>query len=122
MEPSFQYDFVDISALSATERAVFALATPVLAIVCDEAERVREVLVSRTMRINATDDNEAVGVWDGKESRIIIKRDQLERPESFLATLLHEVAHAFSDAPDVDPEFEQALTQLLGRTGTAAAK
>lgn len=119
---SFQYDFVDPSALTETERAVFALATPVLALVRDEAKRVREVLVSRTMRINATDDNEAVGVWDGEESRIISKRDQLERPESFLATLLHEVAHAFSGAPDVDPEFEQALTRLLGRTGTAAAK
>ena len=41
---SFQYDFVDISALTATERAVFALATPVLALVRDEAKRVREVL------------------------------------------------------------------------------
>jgi hypothetical protein len=41
-------------------------------------------------------------------------------PELFLGTLLHEVAHAYSGAPDVDEEFEQALTHLLGRTGMKA--
>lgn len=74
------------------------------------------------MRINAHDDNEAVGVWDEEASRIIIKRDQLKRRESFLATLLHEVAHAFSGAPDVDEDFERALTRLLGQTAKAAVQ
>jgi len=97
------------------------LATPVLKLVREEAKRVREVLVSQTMRIDAHDDNEAAGVWDEESKRIIIKRDQLERPEQFLGTLLHEVAHAYSGAPDVDEEFERALTRLLGRTGQAAA-
>jgi hypothetical protein len=117
---SFQYDFVDPEELTEAERAVFALVAPVLRIVGDEARRVREVLVSRTMRINAHDDHEAVGVWDEEARQIIIKRDQLNRPESFLATLLHEVAHASSRAPDIDEEFERALTQLLGLTAKAA--
>jgi hypothetical protein len=72
------------------------------------------------MRLNAYSDNEAVGVWDSSEGRIIIKRDQLADPESFLSTLLHEAGHALSGAPDIDEEFEAALTHLLGRTGTAA--
>jgi hypothetical protein len=119
---SFQYDFLALEALTDSEQKVFALATPLLKLVRDEARRVHEVLVSQTMRIDAHDDNEAVGVWDEEASRIIIKRDQLERPEWFLATLLHEVAHAFSGAPDVDEEFERALTRLLGCTGTAAVQ
>lgn len=117
---SFQYEFVDPSALSQVEQAVFALAAPTLKLVRNEAKRVRGVLISSTMRIDAHDDNEAVGVWDETTQQIIIKRDQLRRPDDFLAALLHEVAHAFSGAPDVDEEFEQALTHLLGRTGKAA--
>jgi hypothetical protein len=117
---SFEYDFVAEQDLTDGERAVYALAAPILALVRAEAKRVREVLVSRTMRIDTHDNNEAVGVWDEATQRIIIKRDQLERAEKFLGTLLHEVAHAFSGAPDVDEEFEQALTRLLGKTGRAA--
>lgn len=119
---SFDYDFVDVRELTESERAVFALATPILRLVRDEANRVREVLVSRTMRIDARDNNEAVGVWDEEYQRIVIKRDQLKHADDFIATLLHEVAHAFSRAPDLHEEFERALTLLLGRTGRAAVE
>ena len=119
---SFQFEFVDPSELTESERNVLALATPVLKLVHEEAKRVREVLVSQTMRIDVHDNNEAAGVWDEETKRIIIKRDQLERPEQFVGTLLHEVAHACSGATDVDEEFERALTSLLGRTGEAAAR
>jgi hypothetical protein len=118
---SFQFEFVDPADLTESERSVLALAAPVLKLVSEEAKRVREVLVSQTMRIDAHDDNEAAGVWDEETRRIIIKRDQLEHSEQFVGTLLHEVAHAYSGAPDVDEEFERALTRLLGRTGQAAA-
>jgi len=117
---SFEYDFVAVEELTAREQAVFARAAPLLELLRKETKRVREILVSRTMRLNAYSDNEAVGVWDSNEGRIIIKRDQLARTESFLSTLLHEVGHALSGAPDMDEEFEAALTHLLGRTGTAA--
>ena len=56
---SFQFDFVDPADLTESERSVLALATPVLKLVREEAKRVREVLVSQTMRIDAHDDNEA---------------------------------------------------------------
>jgi len=118
---SFEYDFVANENLTDGERAVFALATPTLELLRAEAKRVREVLVSRTMRIGAL-DNEAVGVWEPDTQRIIIKRAQLERAERFLGTLLHEVAHAFSGAPDVDEEFERALTILLGKTALQAVR
>jgi hypothetical protein len=119
-DSSFEYDFVLREDLTASEEAVFALSDAVLALVRTEAKPVREVLVSNTMRLNSYDDNEAVGVWDEATGRIIVKRNQLERPEDFLGTLLHEIGHACSGAPDVDEMFEQALTGLLGRTGAAA--
>lgn len=119
---SFEYDFVPPEELTDGERAVYALTTPLLELVRRQARSVNEVLISRTMRINAYDDNEAVGIWDPLERRIVIKRDQLQNAESFLATLLHEVAHAASSAPDVSEVFEQALTDLLGSTGTAAVQ
>jgi hypothetical protein len=46
------------------------------------------------MRIDTYSNNEAVGIWDSDEGRIIIKRDQLAGTESLLGTLLHEVGHA----------------------------
>jgi hypothetical protein len=57
---------------------------------------------------------EAVGVWEPRERRIVIRRDQLASIESFAGTVLHEVAHAVSGAPDISLEFEQALTDSLG--------
>ena len=119
---SFEYQFVDPGELSPQEQAVFALRDRVLALVPNEAKRIKAVRVSETMRISAYSGNEAVGVWDSGLSQVIIKRDQLRRPESFIATLLHEVAHAHSGAPDVNEMFEHALTELLGRTGAAAVR
>lgn len=119
---SFEYDFVPLEELTDRERAVFALTTPLLDLLPEEARRVREILISRTMRINAQGSGEVVGVWDSVDSRIVIKRDQLARPEAFLGTVLHEIGHAWSGAPDMNEEFESALTHLLGRTAAAAVQ
>jgi hypothetical protein len=117
---SFEYDFVPTESLSAREQEVLALAEPILALAKQEARRVRQVLVSNTMRLSRYDGNEAVAVWEEADGRIIVKRSQLARPDTFIATLLHEVAHAFSGAPDLSQRFEDGLTVLLGRLGGAA--
>lgn len=119
---SFDYQFVDPSDLTPGEHAVFALAEKTLGLLPQEASRVEAVRISETMRIDSYDGNEAVGVWDEGTRHIIIKRTQLHHAEGFLATLLHEIAHAYSGAPDVDEGFEDALTHLLGRTGAAALR
>lgn len=93
-----------------------------LALVSEEARQVKAVRISETMRISAFSGNEIVGVWDPELSHVIIKRDQLRDRESFLATLLHEVGHAYSGASDVSEAFEQGLTRLLGLTGSAAVQ
>ena len=117
---SFEYQFVDPNDLTKRERTVFDLGDRALALVAKEARRVKTLRISETMRISARDGSEAVGVWDGTLEQIVIKRDQLRHADLFLGTLLHEVAHAYSGAPDIDEVFESALTHLLGRTGTKA--
>jgi len=119
---SFEYKFVEPDALTPAEQAVYALGGRALTLVTKEAKRVSGVRISETMRISAYDGSEAVGVWDEARREVIVKRSQLKAPEAFVATLLHEIGHAYSGAPDVDEQFEEALTHLLGRTGTAAAK
>jgi hypothetical protein len=64
-------------------------------------------------------EQEPVGVWEPGEGRIIVKRTQLQSlpPDAlpkFAGTVLHELSHALSGAPDVSLEFEQQLTEELG--------
>jgi hypothetical protein len=119
---SFQFDFVAPEALSPKEKKIFALVGPVLALAKLEARRVTEVLISNTMRLSGRSGNEAVGVWEASSGRIVVKRDQLHSAERFAGTLLHEIGHAFTGAPDVNVLFEEGLTQLLGKAGRGAVE
>jgi len=58
---------------------------------------------------------EAVGLWNPADGVIIVKRNQLTSKGLFAGTILHELSHALSDAPDVSLEFEEQLTHELGR-------
>ena len=50
----------------------------------------------------------------GSEGWIIVKRSQLKSLADFAGTVLHELSHALSGAPDMSFEFEQQLTAELG--------
>ncbi len=117
---SFEFNFVDPSDLDEAEAAVFALADAVLALRGGRPAKVRQIVVSSTMRVGASGYAEAAGVWEPKLGRIVIKRDQLASLESFAGTLLHEVAHAASGASDVSAGFEDALTTEAGRVAGSA--
>ena len=74
------------------------------------------VLVSETMRLMEGRYQEAVGVClEPAEGRIIVKRSQLQSLTDFAGTVLHELSHALSGAPDMSLEFEQQLTREPGR-------
>jgi hypothetical protein len=74
------------------------------------------VLVSETMRLMEGRYQEAVGVrLEPAEGRIIVKRSQLQSLTDFAGTVLHELSHALSGAPDMSLEFEQQLTREPGR-------
>ena len=55
-----------------------------------------------------------MGIWEPADGRIIVKRTQLQSLAKFAGTILHELSHALSGAPDMSLEFEQQLTEELG--------
>lgn len=117
---SFEFKFIDDDDLTESEKKVFSRTEEVLGIVGGRPRNVRSILISETMRMEVRGYTEAVGLWEEHTQRIIVKRSQLQNLNAYAATLLHEVAHARSRAPDVTREFENELTQLLGVTTISA--
>ena len=115
---SFEFKFVQFSKLSAPERAIYE-ATPkiIVELIGGLPTNVKEIKISETMRMETYAFVEALGLWDPSTGTIIIKRSQLKNLENYAGTLLHEIAHARSGAPDISSEFERSLTDLLGKTG-----
>ncbi|SRR5579875_24535 len=110
---SFEFKFIDKKNLSKNELTVFEKTDDIYKLIGGKPTIVDKILISETMRREEL-GFEAVGIWEFDKRRIVIKRDQLSNLESFAGTLLHETAHAISNANDVSREFESALTQLLG--------
>jgi len=111
-EDSFEFHFIEIDELDEAELATYRTLDRLLELVGVEHGR-WEVLVTETMRPGMP-DREA-GLWQPSDRRIVIRRDQLHDLADWSATFLHEVAHARSGADDATIEFEQHLTELLGR-------
>jgi hypothetical protein len=111
---SLSFKFVDEKDLTAKEKEVFRHTPKILEFIGGKPKTVREIKISETMRIEANSFNEATGLWEPTEGRIIIKRDQLKTLKTYAGTLIHETAHASSGAPDVSRDFEQKLTAYLG--------
>jgi hypothetical protein len=117
---SFEFSFVDRDQLTPDERAIFDRTEEILELRGGRLARVRDILISETMRIGASGYAQATGLWEPKEGRIVIKRDQLRTLETYAGTLIHEVAHAASGTPDVSSGFEDALTAEAGEVATTA--
>ena len=115
----FEYDFVAAESLTSVERSIYGLAAPLLVIGTPAGYSIPEVRISNTIQPSLHDDN-ASGVWDSSLPAIVIRRDRLVSLETFAGTLLHELAHAISGHTDLTLEFEQCLSEVLGRIGGAA--
>jgi len=111
---SFQFNFINISNLSKDERMIYELTEDVLNLIGGRPKIIKEIKISEKMRKDFVTNVETTGLWDPNEGRIIIKRSQLNNIYSYAGTLLHEVAHALSRAPDATRQFESELTSLLG--------
>jgi len=116
---SFEFEWVDESDLTERESEAWGLKDEVLSLV-GVGHLIEEVRISETMR-SLDDGWKALGLWEPAERRIVIKRGVLNSKSGFIGILLHEAAHAKGGATDQTREFEGALTDLLGITGTAAA-
>lgn len=117
---SFSFTFVDPSAMTLSERAVYSRTTDIAALAhVDMARRLPQVLISETMRLSDGGDP-VLGVWEGAQHRIVIRRDQLRDLAHFAGTLLHEIGHMVSGTQDGTLDFETELSRLLGLTAAAA--
>ena len=113
---SFEFKFVSPDKLSPSERAIFDATPRIVALIGGLPTAIKEIKISETMRMESYAFVEAAGLW--YPPNIIIKRTQLISLELYAGTLLHEIAHARSGAPDISSGFEQSLTDLLGKTGS----
>ena len=110
---SFEFEFVSPSELTNKEKIVWSHAKQIMDLIGGKPEGVRSVRISESMRLSKS-SVEVVGVWEPDVGRIVIKRSQLANLADFAGTLLHELAHATTDAPDVSEVFERELTAFLG--------
>jgi len=121
-QQSFHFEFIDPTVLSSAERAVWETLHKIFAVRGGRPKSVKDVRISATMRLMEGRYQEAVGLWEPAGGVIIIKRDQLSSKDRFAGTVLHELSHALSDAPDVSLEFEQQLTHELGHVAALHLK
>jgi hypothetical protein len=111
---SFQFKFIDENQLTDRERSIFRLTPKILDFVGGQPREVKEIKISETMRTDVQTFTEATGLWEEADGRIIVKRSQLRDLKEYAGTLLHEITHAKSHAPDVNRTFESHLTSLIG--------
>ncbi|MEK0336296.1 MAG: hypothetical protein QQN62_07050 [Nitrosopumilus sp.] len=109
---SFEFKFVKPSELTTSEREIYDKTPDVFNLIGGKPKMIQEILISETMRREESGE-ETVGIWNGE--RIVIKRDQLKKMESYAGTLLHEAGHALSGAGDVSRKFELELTSIIGK-------
>ena len=117
---SFEFKFVSPKDFTPQEKAVFENTSDIFKLVGGKPKVVKDVKISETMRKAQGTFVEAEGLWEPSSQSIIIKRSVLKMREQYAGTLLHEVAHATTSAPDVDRDFETELTRLLGKTSDKA--
>ena len=110
---SFEFKFIKKLQLTHKELEIYETANEIFNLIGGKPTVVKEIKISETMRPNNYTLSDAAGFWNGSE--IIIRRSELQSLEKFASTLLHETAHAISGASDVSINFENALTDLLGK-------
>ena len=116
---SFQYDFVEVSKLTKEERETWRILPRLLELAGGHANRVKEVRVSNTMRLDEV-AYETEGVWDSPN--IVVKRTVLDSPRHFASVLLHEIAHASSGANHGNLAFMAAIDDLAGLAAVEATR
>ena len=109
----FTPQIVEIDSLSVAERRVYDITDKILELIGGKPRNVKCIQIVEKI-YESEIFNETVGLWEPKEIRILIKRNQLNELNSYAGTLLHECAHAISGASDVSRDFETELTNVIG--------
>lgn len=119
-EESFDFKFIEPHQLTKNEKIVFDMTDKIFSLIGGRPRMIKYIKISETMRRDIDSSIEVNGIWDPKTKSIIVKRSQLKNIEKYAGTLLHETAHAISGTSDVTREFENILTELLGKVAKKA--
>ncbi len=116
-----EYSIVDVNNLTEQEGHVWRMKNVILKCMGGLPDNVRQIHLAEMVEFEQ-EDTCIDGVFRPKHNDIVISRHLLTRPEAFLATLCHELAHAKSEAGDVTKEFEDELSNMLGYISYALVK
>lgn len=119
---SFEFKFVEYGKLKKAEKQVFDQTKRIIELIGGLPGNVNDIRISETMRIDSKTSFETEGLWSPNDGSITIKRDQLKKLDLYAGVLLHEIAHAESGASDVSIDFENKLTEYLGKTASENLK
>jgi hypothetical protein len=111
----FEFEIVDVKKLNKKEREIFAYKDTIVGWFPEKRNVVKSIVISETMRPDGYSGGDALGLWEPSIKRIVIKRSQLRNVQSFAGTLVHELVHAFSETDDNTIQFENELTEMLGK-------
>ena len=117
---SFQYDFVEHSNLTASEKAVFAITDKILKEFDFEIEK-EQIFISNCLQPDFPLESFG-GIWEPFENRIIILRDMLCDTATYTGVLIHELIHATTGLNDVTRSFETELTRWIGHYAAQVLK
>ncbi|MBA2846628.1 hypothetical protein HNP88_000812 [Methanococcus maripaludis] len=110
---NYEYTFIDEKNLTDEEKEIFNKTEEIINLMGGRPSNLVHILISETLQKDIR-GHEVCGLWNEKENRIIIRRDQLKNLETYSGVLLHELAHARSGADDVSRSFELELSSMLG--------
>lgn len=117
---SFQYDFVEHSNLTVSEKAVFSITDKILKEFDFEIEK-EQIFISNCLQPDFPLESFG-GIWEPFENRIIILRDMLCDTATYTGVLFHELIHATTGLNDVTRSFETELTRWIGHYAAQVLK
>jgi len=120
IKEKFAYAFIDPSTLTPSEKKIWDTKDIIIKCIGGLPKCVKEIIISEILDDNI--DSKTLAFWQESKGRIIIIRTLLGSESHFIATLLHEIAHAKSSAGDETRDFEDELTDLLGYLGQQIVK
>lgn len=111
---------IEIEKLTKSERRIYDKTNEILKLIGGRPEYIKKIVIVDKIYESEL-YYETTGIWH-ISGVIMIKRNQLKSLRDYAGTLLHECAHAISNADDVSRDFETALTEFLGIVASKAIK
>ncbi len=112
---SFDFKFIEPDKLNSKEKAVFGLTPNIIQLFGGTPQKVKSIKISTTMRKDFFADIDTQGCWDEKTKSIVLSRKTLKSISEYSGTLIHELIHAETGYSDVTREFENSLTDTIGK-------